>query len=55
MVGAIDPGGKKEPTRPATVGVSDAAVSLAEGIDYEKVSQTPIGRTVKYAEGKPVA
>jgi uncharacterized protein (DUF1501 family) len=54
VIGATDPDGKKDPSRPVTVGDLHATVLTAVGIDPEKLSQTPIGRTVKYAEGKPV-
>ena len=54
VVGATDPDGKKDPARPVTVGDLHATVLTAVGIDPEKLSQTPIGRTVKFAEGKPV-
>jgi Protein of unknown function (DUF1501) len=54
VVGATDPGGKAEPADPVAVGDLHATVLTAVGIDPAKVNQTPIGRTVKFAEGKPV-
>jgi uncharacterized protein (DUF1501 family) len=55
VVGATDSTGtSKEPTDPVTVGELHATILTAVGIDPEKLSQTPIGRTVKYAEGRPV-
>jgi hypothetical protein len=54
IVGATDPDGKAEPVSPVAVGDLHATVLTAVGIDPTKLSQTPIGRTVKFAEGKPV-
>jgi hypothetical protein len=54
VVGATDPGGKADPTEPATVGDLHATALRAVGIDHTKINQTPIGRTVKLAEGKPI-
>jgi hypothetical protein len=54
VVGATDPGGKGDPTDPVTVGDLHATVLTAVGIDPAKLNQTPIGRTVKFAEGKPI-
>jgi hypothetical protein len=31
-----------------------ASILSAVGIDAKKVNQTPIGRTVRFSEGKPV-
>jgi hypothetical protein len=36
------------------VGNLFATVFSALGIDYQKVNQTPIGRTVKFSEGTPI-
>jgi uncharacterized protein (DUF1501 family) len=55
VVGATDPEGKDDPKNPVTVGDLHATVLTAVGIDPRKVNQTPIGRTVRFAEGKPVA
>jgi Protein of unknown function (DUF1501) len=55
VVGATDPEAKKEPTDPVPVWDLHATVMTAVGIDPGKLNQTPIGRTVKYSEGKPVA
>jgi hypothetical protein len=38
-----------------TVGDLHATVLSAVGIDPRKINQTPIGRTVRFAEGKAVA
>jgi uncharacterized protein (DUF1501 family) len=54
VVGTTDPDGKKNPTDPVTVGDLHATVLHAVGIDHRQVNQTPIGRTVRYAEGSPV-
>jgi hypothetical protein len=54
VVGATDPSGKADPVDPVAVGDLHATVLMAAGIDPAKVNQTPIGRTVKFAEGKPV-
>ncbi|OWK35078.1 hypothetical protein FRUB_09920 [Fimbriiglobus ruber] len=56
VIGATDPEGQKtEPTNPVTVGDLHATVLTALGIEHDKVNQTPIGRTVKFSEGKPIA
>jgi hypothetical protein len=54
VVGGTDPEAKKDPTEPVTVGDLHATVLTAVGIDPTKLSQTPIGRTVKYSEGRAV-
>jgi len=54
VVGETDPEGKKEPANPVHVGALFATVFSALGIDYQKINQTPIGRTVKFSEGMPV-
>lgn len=54
VIGATDPEGKKEPTGQVHVGDLHATVFTALGIDYQKVNQTPIGRTVKFSEGNPI-
>jgi len=55
VVGATDPEGKKDPTDPVTVADLHATVLTAVGIDPGKMNQTPIGRTVRFSEGQPVA
>jgi hypothetical protein len=55
VVGKTDPEGAAGPRDPVTVGDLHATVLTAVGIDPKKVGQTPIGRTVRFAEGKPVA
>lgn len=54
VVGGTDPEGKKDPVDPVTVADMHATVLTAVGIDPTKLSQTPIGRTVKYSEGRAV-
>jgi hypothetical protein len=54
VVGATDPEGKKEPTGQVHVGDLHATVFSAMGIDYQKINQTSIGRTVKFSEGNPI-
>ncbi len=54
VIGQSDPMGKNDPTDPVEVGDLHATVLAAVGVDYTKVLQTPIGRTMKLAEGKPV-
>ena len=44
-----------EPKTPVSVGDLHATVLTAVGISPGKLSQTPIGRTVKFAEGQPIA
>jgi uncharacterized protein (DUF1501 family) len=55
VVGATDPDGKKDPASPVSVGDLHATVLTAVGIDPRKVNQTPIGRTVRFSDGKPIA
>ncbi len=55
VVGATDPEGKPEPADPVTVPDLTATLLTAVGIDPAKLSQTPIGRTVKFSEGQAVA
>jgi hypothetical protein len=54
-LGSTDPEGKAPPTDLVTVGDLHATILTAVGIDPGKVNQTPIGRTVHFAEGQPVA
>lgn len=54
VIGETDPEGKPEPKAPVTVGDLHATVLTAVGISPGKLSQTPIGRTVKFAEGQPI-
>jgi hypothetical protein len=54
VVGETDPEGKKPPQTPVSVGDLHATILTAVGIDPGKINQTPIGRTVKFAEGKPI-
>jgi len=55
VVGATDPEAKAEPTDKVLVPHLHATVLSAVGIDPGKINQTPIGRTVKFSEGQPVA
>ena len=54
VIGETDPDGGSKPTNPVTVPDLHATVLSAVGIDYTKINQTAIGRTVKYSEGRPV-
>lgn len=54
VIGATDPDGKPEPAKPVTVADLHATILTAVGINPAKTIQTPIGRTVKFAEGKPI-
>jgi hypothetical protein len=55
VVGETDPEGKKAPTHPVSVPNLHATILTAVGIDPRKVNQTPIGRTVRFSDGEPVA
>src|SRR5207249_12106088 len=55
VVGETDANGKADPKDPVKVGDLHATALAAIGIDPTKLNQTPIGRTVKFAEGQPVA
>jgi uncharacterized protein (DUF1501 family) len=55
VVGATDPEGTRNPTDPVAVGDVHATVLTALGIDPQKVMTSPIGRTTKLTEGKPLA
>lgn len=54
VIGETDPAGKEEPTGQVFVANLFATVFTALGIDYQKLNQTPIGRTVKFSEGAPI-
>ena len=54
VIGETDPEGKAAVNDPVEVGDLHATILKSLGIDTEKVSQTPIGRTVKFAEGEPI-
>lgn len=54
VIGATDPDGKKDPHDPVPIGDLFATLLHAAGIDPGRLNQTPIGRTVRFAEGKPV-
>jgi hypothetical protein len=54
IIGETDPDGRATPKDPITVGDLHATVLTAVGIDPEKLNQTPIGRTVRFSEGKPI-
>jgi hypothetical protein len=55
VIGETDPEGKKEPTNPVCIGDLHATLLTAVGIDPKKLHQTPIGRTVRFSDGDPVA
>jgi hypothetical protein len=55
VIGETDPEGKKDPTDPVKVGDVHATVFDALGIEYGKVMASPIGRTLKLSDGKPLA
>jgi uncharacterized protein (DUF1501 family) len=54
VIGATDPEGKQPPIDPVAVGDLYASILTAVRIDPKKVNQTPIGRTVRFSEGKAV-
>jgi uncharacterized protein (DUF1501 family) len=55
VIGATDPEGRSTaPADPVSVGDLHATVLAAVGLDPTKVVQTPIGRTVKLADGNPI-
>ncbi|MFM7152317.1 MAG: DUF1501 domain-containing protein, partial [Gemmataceae bacterium] len=54
VIGATDPGGKEKPANPVPVEDLHATILHACGIDFRRLSQTPIGRTVRFSEGKVV-
>ena len=53
-LGETDPSGTKDPTTPIGVGDIHATILKAVGLDPAKINQSPIGRTLKLAEGQPV-
>ncbi len=55
VIGETDPEGKEKPANPVSVGDLHATILTAVGIDPKKVNQTPIGRTVRFSEGEPIA
>lgn len=55
VIGATDPNGKDDPKDPVQVGDLHATILTAAGLDPTKLNQTKIGRTVKLADGQPVA
>lgn len=54
VIGATDPEGAKDPTDPVSVADLHATVLGAAGINIAMVNQTPIGRTVRFSEGRPL-
>jgi len=54
VIGATDPEGRKEPANPETVANVHATVMTALGIDPQKLMASPIGRTLKFSEGRPI-
>ncbi len=55
VVGSTDPEGVKDPEDPVKVGDLHATLLTACGLDPAKVLASPIGRTVKLAEGAAIA
>jgi hypothetical protein len=55
VVGETDPEGRKPVIDPVPVADLHATVLSAVGINPGKLGRTPIGRTVRFSEGKPVA
>jgi uncharacterized protein (DUF1501 family) len=54
VLGETDPEAKKDPVDPVAVGDIHATVMTGLGIDPHKVMTSPIGRTTKLSEGKPL-
>jgi hypothetical protein len=54
VLGATDPEATRDPQQPVAVGDVHATVLSAVGIDPTKAMTTPIGRTVRLAEGQPL-
>lgn len=54
VIGATDPEGGPKPEHPVQVGDLHATILTALGISPATVNQTPIGRTVRFAEGKAI-
>ena len=54
VIGGTDPQASAPPANPVSVGDLHATVLAAVGIDPGKLNQTPIGRTVRFSEGRPV-
>jgi hypothetical protein len=53
-LGATDPDGAKDPANPVAVADIHATVLTAVGIDPAKIVQSPIGRTLKWSEGRSI-
>ena len=53
-LGATDPEGTRDPQHPIAIGAVHATILRAVGIDPAKVMTSPIGRTVRLAEGEPL-
>ena len=54
VVGATDPAGRADPTESVNVADIHATVLTAVGIDPTRVMTSPIGRTVRLSEGRPL-
>jgi uncharacterized protein DUF1501 len=54
VIGETSLEGKPDPADPVPVGNLHATILTAVGINPSKVNQTPIGRTVRFAEGKAI-
>jgi uncharacterized protein (DUF1501 family) len=54
VVGATDPEGSKRVVRPVSVGELHATVLTSLGLDPHKGNPSPIGRSLRLADGAPV-
>jgi hypothetical protein len=54
VVGATDPEGSKRVVRPVSVGELHATVLTALGLDPHKGNPSPIGRSLRLADGAPI-
>jgi uncharacterized protein (DUF1501 family) len=53
-LGETDPEAIKEPANPVAIADIHATVLTAVGIDPSKIVQSPIGRTLKWSEGRSI-
>jgi uncharacterized protein (DUF1501 family) len=53
-IGETDNEGKAPPARQVSVGDIHATVMKTLGVDHTKELATPIGRTVRLSDGKPI-
>jgi hypothetical protein len=54
VIGQTDPEGTGEPISPVTIADVHATILTAVGIDPQKIMTSPIGRTLKLSEGRPI-